>query len=63
MGERMARGRGRVIHKPLVMHAYERKVGKYLRQYAKTVEKETRRIHRIMQKYWRPNVTTKRSSR
>ena len=50
--------------KPIVVHAYERKVGKYLRQYAKTVEKETRRIHRIMQKYWRPNGNqTKRSSR
>lgn len=49
--------------KPMVIFAYERKVGKFLRQYEKTLEKETKRIHRILDKYGRFNGTHNHSTR
>lgn len=50
-------------HKPMVIFAYERKVNKFLRHYEKVVEKETKRIHRILDKYGRFNGTHNHSTR
>jgi hypothetical protein len=47
----------------IISYAYERKVNSFIRKYERTVEKETRRIHRLMEKYGRPYGTTKRSTR